>query len=411
MKKPNLLVLGASGGVAQVFLYHLTRHRNFFDKLFLISRKNRIKDNLHIEHKKLNYTYIEKAINPYDKKDFQNILRKYKINIVLDLTDMESIPLLESANEVGVSYINTSMNSDNKSVSELILEIYPKKKKINKAIHILCAGMNPGIVNMWVRYGISKFGIPKQVVHFEYDTSKLPEQIKTKKFQITWSPHEFLVENVRDPSGIAIGKKKIKPIIPNAISHRQNMKQILKPIMKLDRYPKGFLTLHEENITISYKYDIPSKFIYAIDPDVMDSIVKTYKKRKLVEDDFLVIKNIDTPLKGQDNIGVFIEYPKKRVYYFNSIDNNSIIRGNATYFQVVIGIFAALFTLLFDRDKLKNGVYFTEDLFHTHYKDYVFDNMRVSEFVFKKNKGKLKLESYNLSLSPKKDKKFKHIHI
>jgi len=127
MKKPNLLVLGASGGVAQVFLQYLVHHRDFLGKLVLLSRKNRIKDNNYLEHEKLDYVYIEKKINPYDKKEFQRILKKYKIDIVLDLTDMDTNPLLEAANELSVSYINTSMNADDKVVSDLIFDIYPKK--------------------------------------------------------------------------------------------------------------------------------------------------------------------------------------------------------------------------------------------------------------------------------------------
>ncbi|MEX2016987.1 MAG: saccharopine dehydrogenase NADP-binding domain-containing protein, partial [Candidatus Pacearchaeota archaeon] len=169
MKKPNLLLLGASGGVAQVFLHYLVHHRDILGKLVLLSGKNRIKNNMHLEHRKLDYTYVERRINPENKDDFKNILKKYDINIVLDLTDIETIPLLEAANEVGVSYINTSMNADDKTVDKLIFDIYPRKEKLNNAVHILCSGMNPGVVNMWVRYGISKFGIPKEIVHFEYD--------------------------------------------------------------------------------------------------------------------------------------------------------------------------------------------------------------------------------------------------
>ncbi|HKZ33786.1 MAG TPA: saccharopine dehydrogenase NADP-binding domain-containing protein [Candidatus Nanoarchaeia archaeon] len=413
MKKPNLLVLGASGGVAQVFLQYLVHHRDFFNKLILLSRKNRIKNNNHLEHEKLDYIYIEKKLDPYEKKEFQKILKKYRVDIVLDLTDLDSIPLLEAADELEVSYINTSMNSDDKVVSDLIFDVYRRKKELNNAVHILCAGMNPGIVNMWVRYGISKFGIPKEIVHFEYDTSKIQTPFKTKQLAITWSPHEFLVENVRDPSGVALGRKKIKPITPNAISHRQDMRPILSPIVKLDKYPKGFTVLHEENLTLSYKYDIPSKFIYSVNDDTMEALLKmNRRKNRILEEDFMVIKNIDIPLEGSDSIGVILNYGDRKVYYFNSINNASMIRTNATYYQVVIGVFAALFTLLFNKNRLKKGVYFTEDLFNTNYKDYVFDNMRVQEFVFKKeNGGKMKIDSYNPTLSTTKNNNFKHIHI
>ena len=114
-------------------------------------------------------------------------------------------------------------------------------------------------------------------------------------------------------------------------------------------------------------------------------------------------------LEGSDNIGVALDYKDKRVYYFNSVSNTSMIGTNATYFQVAIGVYAALFTLLFD--KLKNGVHFVENLYHTHYKNYVFDNMDVREFVFQKRKNKFSLLSYNPMIKMNKNHNFKHVYV
>ena len=123
----------------------------------------------------------------------------------------------------------------------------------------------------------------------------------------------------------------------------------------------------------------------------------------------MLIINRGTPLDGSDNIGVVLNYSDKKVYYFNSVSNSSIIGTNATYFQVVVGVFAALLTLLFD--KLYKKLYFTEDLFNNIYKNYVFDNMRVQEFVFsKRNGGKLKLSHYNPTIRTSRNN-FKHLYI
>jgi len=114
-------------------------------------------------------------------------------------------------------------------------------------------------------------------------------------------------------------------------------------------------------------------------------------------------------LDGADNIGVLLIYSDKKVYYFNSASNMAAIGTNGTYTQVIIGIFSALFTLMFD--KLKPATYFVEDLYDTHYKHFMFDNMRVEEFVFKKNKDHLKLLNYNPMIKLKRDKKFKHLYV
>lgn len=195
MKKINLLVIGASGGVANAFLHHLSDYRSLFNKIILLDKNNKVLKDKFIDHKILNYKFIHKKIQlPKKEKEYLNLLKKENINIVLDITDMNSIEILEATNKAGVSYVNTSMNDDYKTVSELVFEVYPRKEWLNNAPHILCTGMNPGAVNMWVRYGIEKFGVPEEIIHFEYDTSKIA---KGWHSMITWCVHEFLVESVR----------------------------------------------------------------------------------------------------------------------------------------------------------------------------------------------------------------------
>lgn len=397
-KRPDFLNIGASGGVANAFLQKFLPHRHLFDRLVLLDKDKKILSNSYLDHKRLNYIFLQKELKlPEKEKEYLEILKEYRIDIVLDLTDADSLPLLEATDKAGVSYLNTSLNAEKKTVSDLVFEVLAKKNKFKHAVHILCCGMNPGIVNMWVRYEIEKFSLPKEIIHFEYDSSRI-----AKKWQpmITWSPKEFLVETVRDPSGIMLGKNKLKKLLPNALSHRVEMKTILQPIFKLIKhpfrrvpYPSGFTVLHEENITLSQKYDVPSKFIYALDKRTMDYLVKTYRQKgKVTEKDLLVGDNVKFPLEGSDNIGVILEYEDRRIYYFTYLSNSAVMRTNATYTQVVIGIFAALFTLLFEW--MQPGIYFVEDLYDTYYPSYMFENMRVQEFVFKKKKNNLELVSY-----------------
>lgn len=408
IKKNNLLILGASGGVANAFLHHLSDYRNLFGKLILLDKNNKVLKDKFIDHKLLNYKFINKKIEVPDKeKEYLNLLKKEKIDIVLDLTNINTIELLEATNKARISYINTAMNNDKKTNADLIFDIYPRKNKINKAPHILCSGMNPGVVNMWVRYGIEKFGVPKEIVHFEYDTSRM---IKKWHDMITWSVHEFLVETVRDPSAVVLGRRKIRSLLPNALERRTNMTSILKPIMKLDYYPDGMNVLHEENLTMGYKYDIPSKFIYAVHPKTMEDMKRIYEKKgNVLRKDLLRCENTCQEMEGADNIGVFLDYPDKRIYYFNSIPNVSVIGTNATYTQVVIGAFSALFTLVFD--KVKPGTYFVEDLYNTYYKSFLFDNMRVEEYLFKKTERGLKLTKYNPMVKIKRNGHFNHLYI
>jgi hypothetical protein len=406
--KPNLLVLGASGGVANAFLHNLVHHRNLFNELILLDRNKKVLSDIYINHKELKYFFIHKEIKlPELEKEYIKILRKHKIDIVLDITDMDSIPIIEITDKSGISYVNTAMNAEEKTVDELIYYIYERKNKINNAAHILCAGMNPGNVNMWVRYGVEKFGVPEKITHFEYDTSVISRKWSP---MMTWSVHEFLVEDIRDPSGIVLGKNKLKKLYPNALKHKVNMKNILLPVLKYDKYPKGFTILHEENLTIGQKYNIPSKFIYAINMKTMEKLEQIYDRNKNVfRKDLIKADNTSKILDGADSIGVILDYKDKKIYYLNSIPNQAIIGTSATYLQVSIGIFSALFSLMFD--KINNGIYFVEDLFDKHYKFYMFDNMRVQEFVFKKKNGDLIIEKYNPEIKIKRKNRFEHLYI
>jgi len=356
----------------------------------------------------LDYTFIREEIKlPKEEKAYIKILKSHKIDIVLDITDMESVPIIAATDKAGVSYVNTAFCNDNIPLADVVFGFLAERSKYNRAPHILCAGMNPGNVNMWVRYGIEKFGVPEEVVHFEYDTSKI-----AKKWQpmMTWSVHEFIEESVLDPGGQVLGRNKIKELYPNAIENREDMTKILSPFLKLDKYPQGFSVVHEENLTVAQKYNIPSRFLYAINQDTMKKVVQLYEeKKKVTEKDLILGDNTTEVLDGADSIGVYLEYPAKRVYYFNTMPNTAFVGTNATYTQVIIGVFAALVTLL--KDKLDHGIHFVEDLYDTHYRFFMFDNMRVQEFVFKKQDGHLTLSNYNPMIKIPRKNRFDHLYI
>ncbi|MCU0642294.1 MAG: saccharopine dehydrogenase NADP-binding domain-containing protein [archaeon] len=408
MKKPNLLILGASGGVANALLQRLGNHRNLFNNLILLDKRRNLLENKYIDHERLNYIFIHGKINlPYEEKAYLSILKKHKVDIVLDLTDVDSIPIIEATNKAKVSYINTAMNGKKRTVYSIVSEMLARKSELANAPNILCTGMNPGIANIWVRQGVEKFSVPEEIIHFEYDTSKVAPKWEPA---VTWCINEFLIETVADPAGIMLGRGKIKRLMPNALINKLPLKPVLSPIMKLDKYPLGFTVLHEENITLANRYNIPSKFIYAVNMKTMEKMTKLYKeKKRVVEEDIIHGDNSEKVLSGADNIGVVLDYKDKKVYYFNSMPNEAIMGTNATYTQVIVGVFAALLTLIFD--KVEKGINFPEDLYDTYYRNYIFDNLRTQEFVFRKKKGRLVLKSYNPQIRTNVTGGFKRIII
>ena len=58
------------------------------------------------------------------------------------------------------------------------------------------------------------------------------------------------------------------------------MESFLKPFLELEKYPEGFTVLHEENVSIAQKYNIPSQFIYAINIKTWITLSSYMKAKK-----------------------------------------------------------------------------------------------------------------------------------
>ncbi|MFH1024376.1 MAG: saccharopine dehydrogenase NADP-binding domain-containing protein [Planctomycetota bacterium] len=388
-QRKNLLVLGASGSVARAFLRFLSGWRSEFRNLVLLDKNRRVLEDPFLDRKRLAYRFVRRHLDlPRDGNAFHRLLRKYRIDVIVDVTTHATMPMLAAADAAGVSYLNTSLNDEALGVTELVERLFPQPPRATRVPHILCSGMNPGAVNLWIRHGIERFGRPREITHFEYDTSVAAEGWRPL---VTWSKHEFLTEIARNPTGLFDGR--VTTLAPdNALRHLVDLKPLLAPVLKLDEYPKGFLVLHEENLTMGRALGIPSKFLYAIHPRTMRFLVERFRRTgRILEGDLELGDNLSIPLAGSDTVGVCLEYPRRRVYYMNRVDNTTIVGTNATCLQVATGIYAALFTLLLDR--LPNRILSVGDLYESLYKNVLFNNMRVEEIVCGRRDGRWEVRS------------------
>jgi len=404
LRKRNLLIIGASGAVANAFLLRLVKYRKLFNKLVLVDKNNKLLFNKNIEHNVLDYTFIHKKIVlPKREREYFNILKKYSIDIVIDLTDDDTLPFIISTNKFGISIINTAMDETMRSLEEIMIDFYDIKDNLINAPHILCSGMNPGVVNMWAEYGIRKYGEPDQIIEFEYDNSNA---LDIWKPIVTWSKKQFIEEMINGPAGVMYGRDEPFEFSKNSLFIELKLGKFLKNVNVQAPNSKGFLTSHEECFSLAQKYDIPTKYLYGLHENTMKYLKKVYiKNGKITKKDILFGDNQKIPMKGADNIGLILRYNNKDIIYFNSISNDNATRTNATLIQVTVGVYAALFTLL--DDDIYPGAHFVEDLFHTNYKKYLFDNMVVQEIIVKRKGNKCKLESCNphIRLRRMRDKK------
>src|SRR5690606_33802344 len=90
-RRPNLLVLGASGHVAHAFLRRLGGRRNLFGRVVLLDESEQILKDPFLEHQRLRYQFIHHRLQWPDDGSYRELLRRYEIDIVLDLTDRKSV--------------------------------------------------------------------------------------------------------------------------------------------------------------------------------------------------------------------------------------------------------------------------------------------------------------------------------
>lgn len=378
------MILGASGHVAQAFLLRLQDRRSDIGRLVLLDRSTSVLANSYFSHTKLNYEFIECSLRlPEDTAFYHNLLAARLIDIVLDLTDLDTLPILEATDAAGVSYINTALNDSTQGVARVLAAVQPKREQPRGAAHIISSGMNPSVVNIWVWDAYKNYAAPEEIIHFEYDTS-VP--VAGWRPMVTWSRREFLTESVWERTGLVINGE-LRHLPGNSLEHREDLRPVMEHVLELSSYPRGLLVLHEENVNLGQKLGASSKYIYAIHPRTMDYLEKLWRGRGRVEiGDLEVGDNTSVPLKGADTIGVCLGYRDRKVYYVHSLDNSEVIGTNATCAQVAVGVEAALETLL--SEALQPRVYFASDLYETVYRELVLRKLRVEHFFLEEPAAK-----------------------
>lgn len=389
-RRPNLLIAGASGHVAQAFLQRLERRRTDFGRLVLLDPEEGVLRDRHLDHERLDYEFVRCRLSfPEATAHYHELLRRHEIDIVLDVTDLDTMPILTATDAAGVSYVNTALNDGKRGVAEVVAALHPTREQERGAAHIISSGMNPGVVNIWVWDGYQRYGAPDEIVHFEYDTS-VP--VAGWRPMITWSRQEFLSETVWEPTGL-VEEGRLRMFSANALERREDLRPIMEPVARLSSYPRGLLVLHEENVKLGQKLGASSRYLYAIHPKTMEHLGRLWRERGKVEiNDLELGDNTSVPLTGSDTIGVRLDYPDKRVYYLHSLANSAVRGTNATCAQVAVGVDAAMTTLLAER--LSPRIYFASDLYGTAYREVVFGGLHVEHTVFEKAAGALVLERH-----------------
>lgn len=376
--KPNILILGASGGVAGATLKILEKYRTKIGNLVLLDKSESVLGSKSFDHYKMDYVFIKKDFSNCFDVLLSKLIKKYGINIVMDISDFETEYLLNISNSFGVSYLNCSMNYEGTSMMSFSEDIKTFSQKYNNCSHVLSLGMNPGIINHLVMMGVIKNGVPNEIVEIEYD-SAIPLHDLKYPF-ITWSKKQFLNEVVRDPSGECIeGGKYVEHDFP-AICNLVDTKQYIEPLKKMESYPQGMIVPHDEVISLSRVLEVPGKFVYAIHSNSFSLIKEKYNnKGSVTEEDILFYDNVETHLHGSDLVGVWLFYSDRKVCYYIDLDHESVIGTSATLYLVAVGVVAGLITFM-ESNLLDKGTMISSDLNNEKFLQIVSEHVVINEY-------------------------------
>jgi len=384
--KPNLIILGASGGVARAMLQLLTKHRKKFSSLLLSDRQNSVLHDKHIDHKSLNYKFMLFEFNDQNVDDFiQQLHKKYKSAIVLDMTDCPTLPILSAVDSVGFNYMNCSLNlPDGRTLINFVEDMSSFADRFNNGIHVLSNGMNPGIINHLVMRGVVEHGLPNEIIEIEYESGN--PKIDSHKPFTTWSKVQFLTESVRWNSGHCNSQGVYIETEKNAINTLVSTKKYLEPIKKLKKYPMGMVVAHDEIIAMCRILEVPGKFIYAIHPKSLSRLRKLVGSGREVDEKDIVFENNSlVPLDGSDCIGIWLMYDSKSICYFVDVKHSKIKGTNATLMMVAIGVLAGLIDYV-DHSLRHKGTYSVGDLSSENFLKIVSEYMEIKKKEIVKRK-------------------------
>ncbi len=362
-QKPGLLILGASGGVSGAFLQLIEEYRADFSSLVLVDRVNTFTSSQYHDHVRLDYTFLQEEVTRENCEEvLGEMIKKYKIQYVLDNTDADTEPFLAVADAHGASYLNCALNPM-PAVDVFVEEIAKLRKKYTNAKHVLSLGMNPGIINHFVLKLVAEYGVPKEFIEIEYESGKAA--VTRDKPFITWSRAQFLYESVTANTGYSHEGGAFHELKNNALSTTVDTKRYLEPIKKLESYPRGMIVPHDEIIMLSYDLGVPGKFVYAIHEEsfarLVDIVHMAGNKREVADHELILEDNVHTPLTGSDCIGAWLCYDDKDVCYYMDVPHENHKGTNATLFLVAVGALAGLLDFMQDTS-LEKQVYFVSDL-------------------------------------------------
>jgi homospermidine synthase len=372
----KVLMLGASGGVGRATLALLEGHplgrsllppgselllldRNLDPELAPIPACARALPNLQIA----------------DRDDFVRVLREHQVDLVVELATVGTWDCMTACAELGASYLTTSYEvwpTQAPTPCMLRARALFDPPDIDAGAHLLCMGMNPGLINLLVARGLedlaARSGRPPSlaaldlhaVLFTELDATELDTEDPTRlvpesTFCSTWCPDGCLSEML-EPTAMLTAQGETVSL--DHAPHRALYEARCGTQMIL-----GHIVPHEELVSLAAMYPtIDLAFVYRMS-NVAEAALAAMPERTADEwptHRLYPPEHLDD-LRGFSRIGALVcsrSLGELWIGWQTSMQRARQHRTNATLLQVATGVIAGWTEL----DRAAPGVYLPEEL-------------------------------------------------
>lgn len=399
-------ILGSSGGVAKSILSVLNQSVSDTEdpihfhikhsKIHLIDQKQREECYFSNLFPNLMNQF---EIHQFDLNDinyFRNHLKQSMTTVVIDVSRADTVKMLEICDQLGIKYVNTALENtiidgdeeqdERFGLIERLKILEKKKDLLNNSTSIIGSGMNPGVVQ-WMAIELLNMHASEgkalgcYIVEHDNTFYKNNKIAKENVIYTTWSPESFLDEAILNYPMF------MKQHTPHFLYEK--VYNIEYKVKLGDKQFYGCLMPHEEVLTLGKQFDFECGFLYKVNDHTTELIRSNIDELdKLWSLEKKVLDPLESPLIGEDLIGVLLVYEDKECFIYNIGNNNEILKKfktNATYFQVACGVYASLAVLLLDQ--IPKGSYYVDELLlktRNHYGKYL--SYYMTDFVIGENK-------------------------
>ncbi|MFV8755638.1 saccharopine dehydrogenase NADP-binding domain-containing protein [Nannocystaceae bacterium ST9] len=370
---PRTLLLGAAGGVGSATLALLDRHalgRRLLEgtrELLLLDR-DPPSQGLPARVAEKARWLPARAIESAD--DLAELLREHPVDEVIELAALGTWDCVEVCAEHGVSYLNTCYDHWDAAGPAQPSMVRARElfdpPDVEAGVHLIGAGMNPGLVNLLVGEGLralaqrtgrpaSLTGLGVHAIAFtELDTTREPARVGVDEFAATWCP-EHCLEELLEPEAMIVVDGELVGL--GHAPHRARYSARCG-----DQTIVGHMVPHEELVTLAAMYPgIELGYVYAL-PDAAMHALAAHPERRASE---WPVRRLYPPetsaLIGFDRIGALIcsrEHGELWIGWHTAVEDALALATNATLLQVATGLLAG-WTSLRTREP---GVWLAEEL-------------------------------------------------